>query len=317
MLSTPIPLVSIVIPTYNGMPYLEEAINSILCQDYPYVELIVLDDGSTDSTKDFLKQYQGKFYYESQTNIGQAETLNKGWNMCKGEIIGYLASDDILDPTAISTSVDCFNQNPGIVMTYPDNILINAKSQSITRIAAPDYSKLNLIRTAICQYGVGCFFKKYAFQLAGGWNKKYKIGADYDFFLRLCQYGSFFHISKPLGFYRANELSLSRTKYTPELADECKTIMANYLNTVDDPIILSYRDEITAKLLLVSGRFHWDAGRYRVAIKYLKESFFLYPKLFFRRKTWRSLFSMFFIGMGKRRKLFNVVLRFRQNYFKC
>ena len=83
------PLVSIVIPAYNSMPYLEEAIESVLSQDYPKIELIVLNDGSTDNTREFLEKYKGKFYYDSHTNMGQAATLNKGWKLIRGDIIGY------------------------------------------------------------------------------------------------------------------------------------------------------------------------------------------------------------------------------------
>ncbi|MGH8678564.1 MAG: glycosyltransferase family 2 protein, partial [Burkholderiales bacterium] len=73
-----LPLVSLVIPAYNHADYLAQAIESVLGQDYPQIELIVLDDGSTDSTRDVLAKYTGKFHWESHQNMGQANTLNKG-----------------------------------------------------------------------------------------------------------------------------------------------------------------------------------------------------------------------------------------------
>ncbi|RME60123.1 glycosyltransferase, partial [Candidatus Parcubacteria bacterium] len=84
-------LVSIVIPAYNAGDFLHEAIDSVLNQTYPNIELIVLDDGSTDHTRDILSSYpKGSFYWESHPNMGQAATLNKGWAMAKGEVLGYL-----------------------------------------------------------------------------------------------------------------------------------------------------------------------------------------------------------------------------------
>ena len=95
------PLVSIVIPAYNHDRYLGEAIDSILGQDYPNVELIVLDDGSTDGTRQILESYHSRFYWESHKNMGQANTLNKGWRMSKDDLLGYLSADDVLFSQAI------------------------------------------------------------------------------------------------------------------------------------------------------------------------------------------------------------------------
>ena len=88
------PLVSIVTPTYNQAQYLAETIDSVLEQDYPNVEYIVLDDGSTDDTSSVLERYNGLIRHERHANMGQARTLNCGWAMTNGQIIGYLSSDD-------------------------------------------------------------------------------------------------------------------------------------------------------------------------------------------------------------------------------
>src|SRR5882762_7034204 len=114
------PLVSIVVPCYNQADYLEQAIKSVLSQDYPGIELIVLDDGSTDDTRAVLALYAGKFHYETHANIGQARTLNKGWGMSKGRFLSYLAADDFLLPGAVRTSVEKLIADPKIVLTYCD-----------------------------------------------------------------------------------------------------------------------------------------------------------------------------------------------------
>jgi glycosyltransferase involved in cell wall biosynthesis len=88
------PLVSIVVPAYNHADYLKECIESILAQDYPRVELIVLNDGSTDMTPAILLAYGDRFRWENQANMGQSATLNKGWAMASGDILAYLSADD-------------------------------------------------------------------------------------------------------------------------------------------------------------------------------------------------------------------------------
>ena len=80
-----LPLVTIVTPTYNQADYLAETIDSVLAQDYPNIEYIVIDDGSTDHTMEVLKQYEGRIHWERQSNMGQAATLNQGWAMAKGQ----------------------------------------------------------------------------------------------------------------------------------------------------------------------------------------------------------------------------------------
>src|SRR5437762_6047257 len=88
-----LPLVSIVVPSYNHGRYLREAVDSIVAQDYPRIELIVIDDGSTDDSPEILRSYGNRFHWERQPNQGQVATLNRGWLMSKGEILAYLSAD--------------------------------------------------------------------------------------------------------------------------------------------------------------------------------------------------------------------------------
>src|ERR1035438_3997655 len=134
------PLVSIVIPAYNYSGYLREAIESVLAQTYRNIELIVIDDGSTDDTRRVLEGYGDRFYWESQENMGQSRTLNKGWGMAKGEILAYLSADDALMPHAVAKSVECLQQNPDAVLSYCNTNFIDLRSRVIRGVTAPEYS---------------------------------------------------------------------------------------------------------------------------------------------------------------------------------
>ena len=109
-----------VIPAYNHARYLDEAIRSVLAQDYPYVELIVIDDGSTDATHEVLQQYAGQFQIIRQQNSGQSATLNRGWQISSGDVLGYLSADDTLHPRAVSRAIAVLKDNLNAVGVYPD-----------------------------------------------------------------------------------------------------------------------------------------------------------------------------------------------------
>lgn len=119
-----LPLVSIVTPTHNQAKYLAETIESVLSQTYPNIEYIVLDDGSTDNTQEILKKFGGRIRHERHANIGQARTLNKGWSLCKGKYIGYLSSDDLLYPNAVTELVALLEKDHSVVCAFPDSNLI-------------------------------------------------------------------------------------------------------------------------------------------------------------------------------------------------
>lgn len=149
------PLVSVVIPAYNLAGYLREAIESVLDQNYPNVELIVLDDGSTDHTREVLEKYTGRFHWETHPNMGQAATLNKGWRMSKGEILAYLSADDVLLPHAVATSVEYLLAKPDLVLTYCDFDLIDPSSKFIRRVTLSDFDYRKMVLRTIRPPGPG------------------------------------------------------------------------------------------------------------------------------------------------------------------
>src|SRR5579862_4352732 len=104
----PLPLVSIVTPSYNQGRYLRRTIDSVLSQDYPHVEYLVFDGGSTDDSVDILKSYGNRFFWIAQRDRGQTDAINQGLRRARGDILAYLNSDDILLPGAITAAVEHF-----------------------------------------------------------------------------------------------------------------------------------------------------------------------------------------------------------------
>ncbi len=290
-----LPLVSIIIPTYNHAKYLIDSIKSVQAQDYPNIELIVLDDGSTDNTADILLQLGNDVIWKRQENIGQSQTLTKGWKMSKGEILGYLSADDTLSRNAVSTSVKTLMKNSDVVATYCNFNLIDPNSHIIKEINLPEFSYEKMLGEVNCPIGPGAFFKRSTYINSGPWNARYKQMPDYDFWLRLGLLGKFVRLPKVLASYRVHEDSQSYSITTLERSIEPILIVSDLLNQVQAKHFnKKFKEHTLANANLVSAQLNFRAGRFsqgftfiRLALKY---SLFSTMKL----NTFKLIFNAIF-----------------------
>lgn len=284
------PLVSIVIPAYNYARYLEEAIESILSQDYPNIELIVLDDGSTDDTREVLAKYNGRFYWETHGNMGQAATLNKGWGMSGGEILAYLSPDDVLLPGAVRTSVQRLSENPNVILTYCDYDLIDARSRPVRRVNAPDFDYREMVVRYVCPPGPGAFFRRSAAEAAGGWDGSFRLSPDYDYWLRLGLQGEFLRIPEVLAGFRIHGASQSFAAVDEDKSDEYVQIISGYFERQRVPgEVLAAKREALSNAYIVSARSHLRSRRYAKGLARLSKGATLYPTNFLRARTYKLL----------------------------
>ncbi|WP_171019912.1 glycosyltransferase [Hydrogenophaga sp. 2FB] len=265
-MNLPAPLVSIVIPAYNHGNYLAEAIRSVLAQDHSPLELIVLDDGSTDHTPDVLARVDGDFLRERHANIGQARTLEKGWSMAKGSILGYLSADDTLAPGAVSAAVAALQADPDAVATYCDYHLLDPQSRPVRQVQAPPYDYRAMFVDVVCPPGPGAFFRRDAYDATGPWNPALRQMPDYDFWLRLGLHGHFIRIERPLAGFRVHDDSQSFAPTTPQRAAEPVAIIEGLLRTPGlAPDIMTQGSQALAHAHLISAQLHLRAGRWGAA----------------------------------------------------
>ena len=261
------PVVSIIIPAHNHARYLAQSIESVLDQSYPAIELIVLDDGSTDNTREVLTGYQNRFLWESHANRGQAATLNKGWAMAKGDILGYLSADDRLLPQAVATAVAHLDARPEAVLAYCDFNLIGADAGKIRRVHAPPYCYLDMVTRTVCHPGPGAFFRREAHKAAGGWDAQLRQWPDYAYWLQLGLQGPFIHIPEVLAEFRVHEASQTFTKLAFERAEEPIRILERYYarNAHLPQQIAGAQPQALSSAYLASAQLHLRSARYATA----------------------------------------------------
>jgi len=106
------PKISVITPSYNQVDFIGQTIESVLSQDYPDLEYIIMDGGSTDGTPDILRRYDGKIIWESEEDKGQSDAINKGLRLASGDIVTYLNSDDLCEAGALKKVGESFRDNP-------------------------------------------------------------------------------------------------------------------------------------------------------------------------------------------------------------
>lgn len=215
-----LPLVTIITPVYNADDYIEETIQSIIAQDYPNVEYLIVNDGSTDKTSQILSKYSRKIIIINQKNSGEASAVNNGLTKAKGKYIMIVNADDPLLPGAISTAVTFMEKHKDVVVGYPDWYMIDSLSKVISSVKVLEYNYLKMVKDHYCYIGPGAIINTKAFELAGYRDPTFKYVGDFEFWLRLGMVARFARIPDILATWRLHPHSASEAKRGKEMAEE-------------------------------------------------------------------------------------------------
>jgi len=230
-----LPLVSVITPAYNQAYYLVETVESVLSQDYPHIEYIVLNDGSTDDTDEVLKKYNGRLIWETHPNMGETLTVNKGVAMARGDIIVVVNSDDLLLPGAVGAAVEFMQAHPAIIVGYPDWDVIDEHSRFKCHVRVPEYDYVRMVKCHHCLVGPGAFIRKTAFEMAGLRDPDFRYVADFELWLRLGLFGQFARIPGTLAAWREHPSAASQSCKGPAMSEEHIRIMQKYYSRTDIP----------------------------------------------------------------------------------
>ena len=249
-----LPLVSIITPVYNQASYIGETIESVLSQDYPNLEYIVIDDGSTDNTVEVLKKYSDRIHWETRGNKGETATVNEGVLKAKGEIIGIVNSDDPLLQGAIKEVVKLFEEQPDVIVVYPDWLMIDAEGKVIEKIVTYDYNYNNMLRWHHCMPGPGTLIKKSVFQTLGGRDPQFRLVADFDFWLCAGLIGPFARIPKTLASYRWHASGATSALQGKAMAEEHIRLVNKIYSLPDLPKnLLQFKNEAYSSANYIAG----------------------------------------------------------------
>ncbi len=178
------PLVSIVTPSFQHAAFLKQCIESVLSQDYPNIEYAVFDGGSTDGSVDILRGYGDRFHWESGPDGGQTHAINKGLRRARGQILGYLNSDDFLLPGAISKVVKAWRRKPSADVVYGKAHWADESGVITSPYATRSFESERFRNECfICQ--PACFWRRQTMDKFGQFDERYQLAMDYEYWQRI------------------------------------------------------------------------------------------------------------------------------------
>lgn len=234
MVTSSQPLVSVVIPCLNRKHYLVPTIESILQQDYPHIECIVVDGGSTDGTIDVLKNYEGRIRWVSEPDNSAADAINKGWQMGTGEVLAWLNADDLWEvPNAISQIVAYLQTHPDVDMVYGDCGAIDAQGNLIGMSYLHEWDLEYAIE--YCDHCIpqpATFIRRSIIEKVG-WLDTTLLFMDRDLWCRIGLVGKIEHIPVVLAFARQGPSYWDSNVHVA--AENCVRITRKFFNLPNIP----------------------------------------------------------------------------------
>lgn len=180
-----LPRISIVTPSYNQAAYLEQTIQSVLRQGYPDLEYIIVDGGSTDGSLEIIRRYADRLaWWVSEKDSGQAEAVNKGMQRASGEIVGWLNSDDLYLPGALSGAAAAFQAHPQAGLVFSNVESLDAEGRRINIMRFGDWGLRDLMRFRIISEP-GVFMRRSMLEKAGRLDCSYHYLLDHHLWLRM------------------------------------------------------------------------------------------------------------------------------------
>jgi glycosyltransferase involved in cell wall biosynthesis len=197
------PTISIVSPSYQQAPFLEMAMRSVLLQDYPKLEYVVMDGGSTDGSRGIIERYASRLkHFESAKDSGQADAVKRGFDYTSGEIMAYLNSDDLLAPGALAFAAQYFADHPEVDCFYSNRVFIRPDNTVSGYWILPPHSNWAMVRWNYIPQET-CFWRRSLYDAAGGIDPTVKsFGIDYGLFVRFMARTKMRHLNRFLGAFR-------------------------------------------------------------------------------------------------------------------
>ncbi len=228
--------ISLITPCFNAANYIEETIDSVLTQDWPDIEYIIVDGGSTDGTTDIIRKHSARLaWWVSERDAGQVDALNKGFARATGEIVGFINGDDVLLPGALRAVAEAFGQEKQTDLIYGEVQWIDGSGER----SGSHRGHISNLAEALDIYGVWwaqrqwvqpeVFYRRSLKERVGAFDGRYNLAFDFDFWVRCFRAdASVRRLPRELVKFRLHENQKSSA--SREAADEIRTIVRRHLD---------------------------------------------------------------------------------------
>jgi glycosyltransferase involved in cell wall biosynthesis len=267
-------LISVVTPSYNQGNFIQSTLDSVLKQDYPDVEHIVMDGGSTDGTIHVLENYgDPRLKWKSEPDNGQADAINKGMRVATGEILAYLNSDDIYLPGTLAFVSKYFESHPECDVLHGDCLSIGADGEEIApMLQGSPYNLRDAFTKRWHMPQPAVFWRKRVTETIGLFDESLHYALDYDYWLRMIIAGCYpIYVARPLAGFRFHEDSKTISQSAAFLED-WKIVLDKVYSTPDLDVNIARLKPLSYAYIAFHGAdTFWKRGQRKEARPYLRQ----------------------------------------------
>jgi len=300
-----LPLVSIVTPSYNQARFLEATLRSVLDQNYPHIEYLVVDGASTDGSVEIIRRYADRLaWWVSEKDAGQSEAINKAFRRAQGEFVGWLNSDDIYLPGAVSAAMAAFQSHPEAGLIYGDALAIDSDGEPFNVMRARQYTLTDLMAfQIICQ--PAAFMRRSVLESAGYLNPAYHLLMDNLLWMCMAQKAPILYVPQTWAAARYHDQAKNRTRGAA-YGQEARLLIEDLKSRLDFSDLIQLEEKrIQAGVERFDAFYLTDAGQPWQALRSYWKAFRLHPKTAFSDWKHVLLAVLLLLGFQKVRNLYN------------
>ncbi len=306
-------LVSIITPSFNQAAYLEQTIQSVLNQDYPHIEYIVADGGSTDGSVEVIKKYADKLaYWVSEKDRGQSDAINKGFAHATGDIVAWLNSDDYYLAGTVSAAVKVFEEHPEVVLVYGNMLAVDEHGKTFNTLT---YKQLTL-EDLLCFQIIGqpaVFMRRSALQTAGGLDFNFHFMLDHHLWIRIARQGKILRVNQTWAAARYHAGAKNVAKAAEFGRDAFRILDFALHDKTLAPVLAKISRRARASAHRVDSRYLLDGGQPAAALSAWARALFIHPPTALARLNILASALLNLFGLGRLR---SAILRKREERYR-